>query len=98
MKDMLSLRKEIVMVHLGKESFPPGKHVKIKPEVHNPFKLLLRIGENAYKIELPDNYAVSPTFNLSNLSPFHASNSNLDSRMSLFHPEGLDTAASFYMV
>ena len=58
MKDMLSLRKEIVWVHLGKERFPPGKYVKIKPEVDNPFKLLLRISENAYKIELPDNYAV----------------------------------------
>ena len=58
MKDMLSLRKEIVWVHLGKEHFPPGKYVKIKPVVDDLFKVLLRIGENAYKIELPDNYAV----------------------------------------
>lgn len=58
MKDMLSLRKEIVWVHLGKERLPPGKYVKIKPVVDDLFKVLLRIGENAYKIELPDNYAV----------------------------------------
>jgi hypothetical protein len=41
------------------------------PRADGPFRVLQRIGENAYKIELPGDYGVSATFNVSNLSPYY---------------------------
>jgi hypothetical protein len=32
-----------------------------------PFKILEKISDNAYKIELPPEFGVSPTFNISDL-------------------------------
>jgi hypothetical protein len=32
-----------------------------------PFKILEKINDNAYKLELPSEFGVSPTFNISNL-------------------------------
>jgi hypothetical protein len=32
-----------------------------------PFKILEKINDNAYKLELPPEFGVSPTFNISNL-------------------------------
>ncbi|KAF7127640.1 hypothetical protein RHSIM_Rhsim11G0031100 [Rhododendron simsii] len=62
---------DLVWVHLRKEHFPPGRYGKLKPRADGPFKVLKRIGENAYQIELPEEYGVSRTFNVSDLSPFH---------------------------
>nr|CAD1829201.1 unnamed protein product [Ananas comosus var. bracteatus] len=55
---------DLVWVHLRKERFPQGRHGKLKPRADGPFKVLKRIGENAYKIELPGDYNVSVTFNV----------------------------------
>lgn len=46
-----------------------GSSSKGEPRADGPFKVLKRIGENAYKIELPAEYEVSDTFNVSDLSP-----------------------------
>ncbi|KAG5556556.1 hypothetical protein RHGRI_006976 [Rhododendron griersonianum] len=54
------------------EHFSPGRYGKLKPQADGPFKVLKRIGENAYQIELPEEYGVSRTFNVSDLSPFHS--------------------------
>jgi hypothetical protein len=35
-----------------------------------PFKILEKINNNAYKLELPPEFGVSPTFNISNLRPY----------------------------
>ena len=40
--------------------------------------MLKRINDNAYKIDLPEEYGVSPTFNVFDLSPYFGS---LESRM-----------------
>ena len=87
---------DLVWIHLRKERFPPGKFGKLKPKADGPFKVLKRIGRNAYEIELPEDYGVSPTFNVADLSPFynHVDESNEDLRTSLIQPGEIDTGVS----
>ena len=60
---------DLVWIHLRKESFPSKRSSKLKPRADGPFKVLQRISENVYKIDLPEDYSVSATFNISDLSP-----------------------------
>ena len=41
------------------------------PRVDGPFQVLERINDNAYKLDLSDEYNVSATFNVTDLSPFN---------------------------
>lgn len=61
---------DLVWVHLRKERFPRGRFGKLRPRGDGPFKVIKRIGDNAYKIELLDRYGVSDTFNIVDLSPY----------------------------
>ena len=62
---------ELVWVHLHKDRFPPGNFGKLKPRVDGPFKIIEKIGENAYKLQLPDEYEISPMFNVKDLRAGH---------------------------
>jgi hypothetical protein len=55
-----------------------------------PFKVLKRINDNAYKIDLPNDYGVSTTFNVADLAPYFG-DEELQSRMTPFQ-EGEDDA------
>jgi hypothetical protein len=46
-----------------------------------PFKVLEKINDNAYKLELPPEFGVSPTFNISDLKPYLGKDDELESRM-----------------
>ncbi|KAI3498749.1 hypothetical protein L1887_34530 [Cichorium endivia] len=61
---------DLVWIHLRKERFPGGRFGKLQPRADGPFKVLKRINDNAYKIELPGHYNVSATFNVSDLTPY----------------------------
>ncbi|KAH7569570.1 hypothetical protein JRO89_XS06G0192400 [Xanthoceras sorbifolium] len=41
---------DMVWIHPSKDRFPKGKYGKLKTRADGPFKVLQRIGENAYKI------------------------------------------------
>ena len=53
---------DLVWIYLRKDRFLQGKFWKLKPKADGPFKVLKRISKNAYEIELPEGYGVSPTF------------------------------------
>jgi hypothetical protein len=55
---------------MRKETFPTRRRSKLHPRGDGPFQVLARINNNAYKLDLPGEYNISATFNVSNLSPF----------------------------
>ena len=59
-----------VWVHMRKERFPSRRRSKLHPRGDGPFQVLERINDNAYKLNLPSEYNISATFNVSDLSPF----------------------------
>lgn len=58
------------MVAVEKERFPSCRKNKFMSRAYGPFKVLERIDESAYKIDLPREFGVSPTFNVGDLSPY----------------------------
>ena len=82
---------ELVWVHLHKDRFSPGKFGKLKPRVDGPFKIIEKIRENANKLQLPDEYEISPMFNVKDLRAYLGE----DLRASLFSQLwGIDAGAS----
>jgi hypothetical protein len=60
-----------VWFHLRKDRFPQRRKSKLSPQGDDPFQVLGKINDNAYKIELPPEYSnVSTTFNVKDLLPF----------------------------
>ena len=72
--------RDLVWIHLRNDRFPSSKFGKLKPRVDGPFNIIEKIGDNAYKLELPVDYDISPIFNVKDLRPYHGE----DLRASLF--------------
>ena len=53
-------------------------------QADGPFEVLEKINDNAYKVNLPDDYGVSTTFNVADLSPYQANDHVADLRLKLF--------------
>jgi hypothetical protein len=60
---------DLVRLHLRKERFQVLRMSKLMSHVAGPFKILAKINDNAYKLELPPEFEVSPGFNISDLQP-----------------------------
>ena len=76
-----------VWVHLRKDCFPEQRRSKLLPWGDGPFRVVERINDNAYKLELPGEYGVSASFNVADLSLFDAGD---DLRTNPFQEEGND--------
>jgi hypothetical protein len=61
---------DLVWMHLRKERFPGLRKSKLMSRATDPFKILAKINDNAYKLELPTEFGVSPSFNISYLLPY----------------------------
>ncbi len=59
---------DLVWIYLWKERFPSKRKSKLMPWVERPFRVKEKVNDNAYKIKLPDDYSVSATFNVRDLS------------------------------
>ena len=71
---------DLVWLHLRKDRFPDLRKSKLMPRAAGPFKVLERINDNAYKLELPADYGVSPTFNIADLKPYFGEEDEVVSR------------------
>ncbi|XP_071926096.1 uncharacterized protein [Coffea arabica] len=79
-----------VWVHMRKERFPASRRTKLHPRGDGPFRVLERINDNAYKLELPSEYGISASFNVSDLSSFDFDTEFEDSRTNPFEKGGND--------
>ena len=61
---------DLVWIHLRKERVPDQRKSKLMPRGDGPFRVLAKINDNAYKIDLPPSYGVSNTFNVADLLPY----------------------------
>nr|CAE02904.3 OSJNBb0045P24.9 [Oryza sativa Japonica Group] len=73
-----------------KDRFPELRKSKLMPRADGPFKIV-KINDNAYKLELPPEFGVSPTFNISDLKPYLGEEDELESRTTSIE-EGEDDA------
>lgn len=81
------------MVHLRNERFPVGTYNKTKMMKYGPFKVLKKIGDNAYVIELHSNWNISNIFNVQELFTFDGDNDLFfvdNSRTSYFQDGWID--------
>ncbi|KAL7593504.1 hypothetical protein Lser_V15G33880 [Lactuca serriola] len=77
----------LVWLHMRKERFAAQRRSKLLPRGDGPFQVLERINDNAYKLDLPGEYNVSATFNVTDLAPFDVGS---DLRTNPFQEEGND--------
>jgi hypothetical protein len=66
---------------LRKQRFPDLRKSKLMPRADGPFKVLKKINENPYKLDLHADFGVSLTFNIADLKPYLGEEDELESRM-----------------
>jgi hypothetical protein len=71
---------DLVWLHLRKERFSKLRKSKLMSRAAGPFKILAKINDNAYKVELPLEFRISPSFNISDLRPYLGEEDEMSSR------------------
>ena len=65
---------DLVWVYVSKDRYPVGSYNKLKPQKIGPCRILRKINDNAYQVELPQGWNISNTFNLFYLYEYYGSN------------------------
>ena len=94
-KQKLFNEGDLVWVHLRKERFPSKRKNKLMPRADGPFKIVSKINDNAYKVELPSEYGVHATFNVGDLSPYLDDDGIAELRSIPFKGGGDDTSMDY---
>ena len=63
---------DLVMVRLRPERYSPGVATKLHPCSAGPFLITWVVGANAYVLGIPFDWGITPTFNVSDLAPYHS--------------------------
>jgi hypothetical protein len=79
-KQLIFKHGELVWLHLRKNRFPSLRKSKLMPRADRLFKVLERINDNAYKLDLSVDFGVSPIFNIADLKPYLGDDDELESR------------------
>jgi len=74
---MIFEERDLVWLHLRKDCVPDARKSKLHPRGDEPFKVIKRINDNAYKIDISNSkYLVHDTFNVVDLSPYLGTSSD----------------------
>ena len=60
-----------VMIYLHKWRLPTGSHGKLTPKKIRPYKILKKINDNAYIIDISNTIGISKTFNVADIYTFY---------------------------
>jgi hypothetical protein len=71
---------DLVWLHLRKDRFPTLRRSKLMPRAAGPFKILTKINDNAYVLDLPAEFGVSTSFNVADLKLYTGEDEELPSR------------------
>ena len=63
---------DLVMVKIHPQRLPK-LYSKLQLKSYGPFKILSKINDNAYIVDIPDDWGISNSFNISDLVEFHES-------------------------
>ncbi|GJX58274.1 transposon ty3-I gag-pol polyprotein [Tanacetum coccineum] len=66
-KHVLFKPGDLVWLHFRKERFPSKRRSKLSPQSDGPFKVIAKVNDNAYAIDLPGNSSASATINVVDL-------------------------------
>jgi hypothetical protein len=69
-RDRQFTQGDMVLVRLRPERFPPGSFTKLHARRAGPFQVTKKLGSNAYVIDLPADFGISPIFNIEDLTEF----------------------------
>ena len=72
---------DMVWLHLRKDRFPTLRRSKLMPRADGPFKVLTKINDNAYILDLPAEFGISTSFNVADLKLYAGEDEELPSRM-----------------
>jgi len=75
------------MIRIRPEQFLSGTIKKLYARGASPFKIFKKLGSNAYIMDLPSDYGISTTFNVSDLIKYKESISIFSD---LFEPNSFD--------
>ena len=84
--------RDLVQIHLRKETFPSKRKNKLMPRSDGPFKVLKKVNDNAHKLELLEDMSVSSIFNVGYLLPFLEDEEDGDDLRENHSQEGEDEA------
>ena len=96
-KKVIFKQGDLVWIHLRKARFPTGRYGKLQPRADGPFRVLERINDNAYKVDLPGEYNVSGTFNVADLSPYITDSDNDTSEVEEVDGEVVDSRTNLFL-
>lgn len=82
---------ELVWLHLRKERFPGKRKNKLMPRSEGPFRIIEKVNDNAFKLDLPGDYGISATFNVGDLAKYIPDEELPDLRANPFEEEEDDT-------
>ena len=58
---------DLVWVYMRKERFPNKRKNKLMPRAEGPYRVVSRVNDNAYKVDLGGDHGVHATFNVGDL-------------------------------
>ncbi|GJX91305.1 reverse transcriptase [Tanacetum coccineum] len=93
-KHVLFKPGDLIWLHFQKERFPSKHHSKLSPRSDGPFKVIAKVNDNAYAIDLLGNSCASPTINVADLQPYYDPDEPLRSLRLSFFEDGEDDRKS----